>query len=133
MSPHSQRSSLSSNKDADESVLGLIIPTSDIGGVGDFGGFILPDEDRASIRPSAGAGGIFDDNDEEGFNLDPGFTIDEEGNLIVTGEQENPQSQSAMGRLITRAENDSGVSRLVSRELQGVLGAGQPEVIAQIF
>ena len=81
LSQRSQHSSLSSQQEADESMLGLIIPTSDTGAAGDMGGFILPGENVSSAQRSAQLGQLAIDEDE-GFNLDPGFTIDADGNLI---------------------------------------------------
>ena len=87
LSPHSQRSSLSIKRAGDASILGLILPSSDTGGVGDFGGFGLPGDDRALARPSSIRPSLLEDEDE-GFNLDPGFTIGADGNLTVTGEDQ---------------------------------------------
>ena len=81
LSPHSMRSSQSSHLEADESMLGLIIPSSSAGGAGDIGGFILPDENLSSIQRSERLGRLLVDEDE-GFNIDPGFSIDADGNLI---------------------------------------------------
>lgn len=81
LSPHSLLSSQSSHAGADESMLGLIIPTSDTGGAGDLGGFVLPEASFSSAQRRANFGRLLDDEDE-GFNVDPGFTFDAEGNLI---------------------------------------------------
>ena len=81
LSPHSQRSSLSSHPEANESMLGLVIPTSDTGGAGDIGGFMLPAENVSSAQRSAQLRRLYDDEDE-GFDLDPGFSFDADGNLI---------------------------------------------------
>ena len=114
LSPHSLRSSLSSNQDSDESLLGLIIPTSDTGGAGDFGGFDLPGDDRASARPSSRLRGLLED-EEEGFNLDPGFTIDVDGTVVLTG-QDQPQATSAAAEM--RIGSESAVSARVRQELE---------------
>lgn len=63
-------------------MLGLIIPTSDSGDAGgDHGGFVIPSETLSLGQRSTRLGRLLDDEDE-GFNLDPGFTFDAEGNLI---------------------------------------------------
>ena len=64
-------------------MLGLVIPTSDTGGGGDLGGFILPEDHRSSVQRIPGPIGLLE-GEEEGFNLDPGFTVDADGNLIIT-------------------------------------------------
>lgn len=125
LSPLSQRSSLSSNKDRDESVLGLIIPSSDTGGGGNIGGYMLPDDDDDTIRRSTEVGGFLDK--EEGFNLDPGFTVDEDGNLIITGDQKTPQTQTVARTPFMRVRSDSAASGLVRQELQEGLIAGEHE------
>lgn len=114
LSPHSLRSSLSSHKDSDESMLGLIIPTSDTGGVGDFGGFDLAGDDRASVRPSPRLRSLLED-EEEGFNLDPGFTIDADGNVVLTG-QDQPQPTPVAGG--ARIRSESAASAQVRQELE---------------
>lgn len=126
LAPHSQPSSQSSNKDGDESLLGLIIPTSDTGRAGEIGGFALPSDDRASIQRSAEMGGFMDD-EEEGFNLDPGFTVDEDGNLILTGDQK-PERQVTTDTPFRRFRSDSAASGLVRQQLETGLEAGQREV-----
>lgn len=125
LSPPSQRSSLSSNKDGDESILGLIIPSSDTGGGGDVGGFMLPGHDRGSIQRSTDVGGFLDE--EEGFNLDPGFTVDEDGNLIMTGDQRTPRTQAVIRTPFMRVGSDSAASGLVRQELKEGLEAGEHE------
>jgi meiotic recombination protein REC8 len=122
LSPNSQRSSLSSHPDADESMLGLIIPSSNSGDAGDLGGFILP-EDTGSAQRSARQGRLLDDEDE-GFNIDPGFTIDADGNLIEGGTP-GPSAAPAGG---VRLGSDSAASGRVRQELLEGLQAGQYEV-----
>lgn len=121
----SQRSSLSSNKDGDDSILGLVIPSSGSGGGGDIGGYMLSDDDRGSIRRRTEVGGFLDE--EEGFNLDPGFTVDEDGNLIITGDHTTPRTQVAIGTPFVRVRSDSAASGLVRQELREGLEAGEHE------
>lgn len=125
LSAPSQRSSLSSNKDGDESILGLIIPSSGTGGGRDTEGFMLPDDDRGSIRLGTEVGGFLDE--EEGFNIDPGFTVDEDGNLIVTGDQRTPQTQAVTRTPFMGVGSGSAASGLVRQELQEGLEAGEQE------
>lgn len=120
--PHSQRSSISSHHEADESMLGLIIPTSETGGAVDIGGFQLPSDNLSSARRSARVGRFLEEGDE-GFNIDPGFSIDAEGNLI---EDSSPTEAAQPG--ILRLGSDSAASGRVRQELQEGLRAGQFEV-----
>lgn len=123
LSPHSQRSSLSSHAEADESMLGLIIPSSYSGDAGDFGGFMLPGENVSSAQRSARIGRLLDDEDE-GFNIDPGFTIDADGNLIeerTAGPVVAPVSGVRLG-------SDSAASGRVRQELLAGVQEGQVEV-----
>ena len=129
LSRSSQRSSLSSNKDGDESILGLVIPSSGTGGGGDVEEYMLPDDDPGSVRLSTKAGGFRDE--EEGFNLDPGFTVDEDGNLIITGDQRTPQTQAVTRTPFMRVRSDSAASGLVRQELQQGLEAGEHEAGVQ--
>lgn len=122
LSPHSQRSSLSSHAEADESMLGLIIPSSYSGGAGDPAGFILPGENVSSAQRSARIGRLFDDEDE-GFNIDPGFTIDADGNLV---EEQTPQPGAAPAGGM-RLGSDSAASARVRQELMEGQQAGRFE------
>ena len=126
LSFHSQRSSLSSQPDGDKAVWGLIIPSSDSGGAGDLGGFILPSDNPSSAQRSARIGGLLEDEDE-GFNLDPGFTIDADGNLI----EENTPNLAAAPSGGVRLGSDSAASGRVRQELLEGLEAGQYQVISR--
>ena len=127
LSPHSQRSSLSSHPDADESMLGLIIPSSASGGAGDLGGFILPGDNISSAQRHSRLGRFLEDEDE-GFNLDPGFSVDADGNLI---EERMPGPGAApMGG--GRLGSDSAASDRVRQELLEGLQAGQFEVCQNV-
>lgn len=123
LSPHSQRSSLSSHAEADESVLGLVIPSSYSGGAGDLGGFILPGENGSSAQRRARIGRLLDDEDE-GFNIDPGFTIDADGNLV----EERTPGPSAAPAGGMRLGSDSAASARVRQELMEGQQAGRSEV-----
>lgn len=119
----SQRSSLSSHAEADESMLGLVIPSSYSGDAGDQGGFILPGENVSSAQRSARIGRLLDDEDE-GFNIDPGFTIDADGNLV---EDRTPRPGAAPAGGM-RLGSDSAASARVRQELMEGQQAGQFEV-----
>ena len=123
LSPHSQRSSLSSHAEADESMLGLVIPSSYSGGAGDLGGFILPAERVSSAQRNARIGRLLDD-DDEGFSNDPGFTIDADGNLV---EERTPGPGVAPAGGM-RLGSDSAASGRVRQELMEGQQAGRFEV-----
>ncbi|KAL9594620.1 MAG: hypothetical protein Q9179_005313 [Wetmoreana sp. 5 TL-2023] len=129
LSPPSQRTSLSSEQITDESMLGLQIPTSDEGG--DLGGFNVPSSGGASVHRGTGVSDLRREGegrireDEDDFILDPVFMLDDEGNLVVTGE-DAPASpaQLAVGRI----RSDSAASARVRRELVEGAHAGQAEL-----
>lgn len=122
LSPHSQRTSLSSHAEADESMLGLVIPSSYSGGAED-GGFILPAERVSSAQRNARIGRLLDD-DDEGFNNDPGFTIDADGNLV----EERTPGPGAAPAAGMRLGSDSAASGHVRQELMEGQQAGRFEV-----
>lgn len=131
LSPHSQRTSLSSQGASDESALGLIVPSSEGGDAGELGGFILPSSEHASVRRSAGAGDMFV-GAEDDFNLDPGFMFDDDGNMINTGDDVPPTQTEQVLPAAGRIRGDSGASTQVRRELEEGLQAGQLEVSFQV-
>ncbi|KAL8961590.1 MAG: hypothetical protein Q9193_001874 [Seirophora villosa] len=125
LSPYSQRTSISSQQASDESALGLIIPSSDGGGEGGLGGFVVPSSEQASVR-HAGVGGLFGETEDD-FNLDPGFIFDNDGNIIDTGEGEAPLPSQTTLPAPGRIRSDSGASSHVRRELREGMQAGQVE------
>lgn len=127
LSPHSQRTSLSSRHTSDGSALGLVIPSSEGGGAGDLGGFIVPSSEQASIRRSAGVGDLFGEAEDD-FNLDPGFMFDNDGNMIDIGDDVPRVQAEQVLPTAGRIRSDSGASTQVRRELQEGLQAGQLEV-----
>ncbi|KAL8848930.1 MAG: hypothetical protein Q9221_006088 [Calogaya cf. arnoldii] len=124
LSTQSHRSSISSHHSNEESMLDLVIPSSSDGGVGGLGGFIVPSSDRASVRPSAAAGDLSREAEDD-FNLDPGFIFDNDGNLIPTGDDAVPLQPDPMQPVTGRIRSDSGVSTHVRRELEEGMQAGQ--------
>ena len=129
--PPSQRTSISSAHGSLESSLGLIIPSSSLGGAGDLGGFILPGDERSSAQRSARMRSILGE-DEGGFDLDPGFNFDEDGNIIVTGEG-TPMPGSTARPSGVRLGSDSAASARVRQELEEGNRAGQIDVSETIF
>ncbi|KAL8679683.1 MAG: hypothetical protein Q9186_004045 [Xanthomendoza sp. 1 TL-2023] len=117
LSAQTHRTSISSQADNDASMLGLVISTSDDGGAGELGGFVVPSSDRASIRHNAVAEDLIREAEDD-FNFDPGFVFDNDGNLVVTGDDAPPlqtdQGQTAVGRI----RSDSAASAHVRRELE---------------
>lgn len=124
--PHSQRTSISSAQGSQESSLGLIIPSSSLGGAGDLGGFVLPGDDRSSAQRSARMRSILGE-DEGGFDLDPGFNFDEDGNIVVTGEG-TPMPGSTARPSGVRLGSDSATSARVRQEVEEGDRAGQIDV-----
>jgi len=106
-------------------MLGLIIPTSDTGGAGDLGGFMLPGGIVNSAQRSAQLERLLDDEDED-FNIDAGFIIDAEGNLIEDRTSGPAPGVAPSGAV--RLESDSAASGRVRQELLEGLEAGQFEV-----
>ena len=123
LSPHSQRSSLSSHAEPDESMFGLIIPSSYSGGAGDLGGFILPDERVSSAQRNARIGRLLDDDDED-FHNDPGFIIDADGNLV----EERTPGPGATPAGGMRLGSDSAANDRVRKELMEGQQAARFEV-----
>ena len=112
LSPHSPLSSLTNHTEADDSMLGLVIPSSHSGAAGDLGGFILPAENLSSAGRNARIVRLLDD-DDEGFIHDPGFTIDADGNLVeerISGPGAAPAGGLQIG-------SDSAVSNRMRREI----------------
>ena len=111
LSQHSQRSSLSSRPEVDESMPGIVIPTSESGGAGELGGFMLPGENIGSAqrreRPAR-----MPEEEDEGFDLDPGFSFDAEGNLI----EERPLGVGVAPMAPIRLGSDSATNALVRQE-----------------
>ncbi|KAL8820167.1 MAG: hypothetical protein Q9223_001557 [Gallowayella weberi] len=127
LSAQSHRTSISSQDDNDASMLGLVILTSDDGGAGDLAGFVVPSSDRALVRHNAVAEDLIREAEDD-FNFDPGFIFDNEGNLVVTGDEAPPlqtdQAQIAVGRI----RSDSAASAHVRRELEEGMRAGQVQL-----
>lgn len=127
LSPHSQQTSLSSQQTSDVSALGLVIPSSDGGGAGDMGGFVVPSSELASVQGNVGMSGFLGEVEDD-FNLDPGFMFDNDGNMVDTGEVELPLQDRPAVPAAGRVRADSGASSHVRRELQEGVQAGQAEV-----
>ncbi|KAL6721901.1 R8 protein [Lecanora helva] len=120
--PHSQRSSISSQQELEDSMLGLIIPSSVSAGVGDLGGFVLHSEHVSSAQRSAQFGQPLVEEDED-FNFDPGFALDAEGNIIeepTTGPNQAPREGMPLG-------SEAAVSTRMPQEMSEGLQPLHPE------
>ncbi|KAG8528697.1 uncharacterized protein KY384_006384 [Bacidia gigantensis] len=95
LSAHSHRSSQTSGEG---SVQGLILPSSGSGGAG---GFQLPSEHGSSVQRNERLARLLDD-DGDAFNIDPGFSIDAEGNVV-----EEPFGGSVIETGPVRARSDA--------------------------
>ena len=126
LSPHSQRSSISSTQQTDESVLGLVIPSSGTGGGGSIGGFFLPCDDRSSAQRTSSLSSILGE-EEDVFDLEPGFTFDDEGDIVFDDVPGQAQPGSAT-RPISRLGSDSAASARVRQEIEEGMQAGQFDV-----
>lgn len=120
-------SPLSKSKGDEDSILGLVIPTSDVGGGGDDGGFAFSANTASTARRSDDLGG-FAEVEKDDFDPDPGFTIDEDGNLILTEVQRTPHNKKRPEALFKRIGSDSATSARVRKEVQEGLEAGQIQV-----
>lgn len=127
LSPYSQQSSRSSDKDGDKSLLGLIIPTSDTGAAGDIGGFALPDDDGGSAQRGSRIGALLEE-EEGGIFPDVDFAFDEEGNVIEYGAGGRLHRAVPVGPSAARLRSGSVGSARVRREHEEGFRAGQVEV-----
>lgn len=123
----SPMSTLSKTKGDEDSMLGLVIPNSDIGGGGDDGGLAFHANTASSARRSVDLGGFVEFEKVE-FDSDPGFTIDEDGNLILTEVHRTPQRNKVSEALFKRIGSDSATSAHVRKEVREGLEAGQIQV-----
>lgn len=86
---------------------------------------MLPEGSFSSAQRRAQFGRLLDDEDE-GFNVDPGFTFDAEGNLI---EERTPgPGQGVAPTEAIRFGSDSAANDNVRQQLLGDSEAGQYEV-----
>ena len=97
----SHQSSVSSNKDGEDSVLGLLIPTSDSGNAGGIEGFQLAKSGSNATEIDHGIRDVFPE--ERGFFPDVDFNFDTEGNMI---ELEAPQALQSVNP-VPRDRSDS--------------------------
>ena len=79
LSQRSQVSSVSSGHEPEDSMLGPVIPSSTFGGSGIIGGFQLHSDAGNSARASLAVGHLLDN--DENFNISPGFSFDDDGNM----------------------------------------------------
>lgn len=119
----SPMSLLSKTKGDEDSILGLVIPTSDVGD----GGFAFSANTASSASRSVDLGG-FVEVEKDDFDPDPGFTIDEDGNIIITEVQSTPHRKKPPEALFKRVRSDSATSAHVRKEVREGLEAGQIQV-----
>ena len=127
LSQHSQRSSLSSGHEPDDSMLGLAIPSSIAGGSGGIGGFQVHSGGASSARGSLDLGRLLNDNED--LNIDPGFGFDEEGNMFegpLLSEQADQVGNARVG-------SNSAVSAGMRRGLMEGMRIGRGEVSTSII
>lgn len=123
----SPMSLLSKTKGDEDSILGLVIPTSDVGDGGHDGGFAFSANTASSASRSVDLGG-FVEVEKDDFDPDPGFTIDEDGNIIITEVQRTPHRKKPPEALFKRIRSDSATSAHVRKEVREGLEAGQIQV-----
>ena len=129
--PLSQHSSVTSTHETDESMHGLIIPSSGTGGGGSIGGFVLPGDDRSSAQRTSRMRSIL--GEDEGFDLDPGFTFDDQGDIIFNDAGVPVQVESATRPGPVRLGSDSATSARVRQEIEEGMQAGQFDVSGESF
>ncbi|KAI9765927.1 MAG: hypothetical protein M1840_007068 [Geoglossum simile] len=122
LSPHSRPLSQSSPQGANDSIAGLIIPTSNTGGdVGDIGGFVLPDEGGGARGSRFGFEAAIYEEQGEGFFPDVDFEFDADGNIRdISAEKRASTALPGRGRL----DSDSAASGRVRMEHDEGLMAG---------
>ena len=126
LSMQSPPSSRSSDKQEEQSLLGLEIPTSDTGHAGDIGGFTLPGSDHGSDQRATRPRDTLLE-EEEGFFPDVDFDFDAEGNLIDRAAQQRALRGEARPDL-PRLGSDSAASARVRQEHEEALQAGRLRV-----
>lgn len=125
LSAHPQPSSLSSGYEPDVSMFGHAVPSSGGAEDGNLGGFQLPSGISGSVHDSVGVAHI--PYDDVAFNIDPGFSFDDDGLMI-----EGPLSTESVTRVDnagTRSDFTAGAR--VRQGLPAGLSAGRPEVSSQ--
>ena len=105
----------SSDRKLEESLLGIVIPTSDTGNSGDLGGSILPRSDLGSASRGNRLRNLLED-DEEGFLPNIDFDFDAEGNIVDYGADRPIQEDDGAAASLTRVRSDSAASARVLRE-----------------
>ena len=127
LSQRSQRTSVSSTHESGESMPGLIIPSSGTGGGGSLGGFVLPSDERSSAQRTSRMRSVLGE-EGEGFDLDPGFTFDEQGDIVFNEAGAPAQVDSTNRPGPVRLGSDSAMSARVRQEIEEGMQAGQFDV-----
>ncbi|KAI9716762.1 MAG: hypothetical protein M1812_005102 [Candelaria pacifica] len=125
LSPGSPHSSQTSNHSAEDSLLGLIIPSTDTGGFVDVGGFTLPRDELESFHGNdyTNLGGPVLEDDS--FFPEVDFEFDADGNQRDVGVAERERRQLAAGYGRAMLGSDSAASGgQVRREHEEATRAG---------
>ncbi|KAF1989141.1 hypothetical protein K402DRAFT_418955 [Aulographum hederae CBS 113979] len=101
----------------DGSVGGLIIPTSDTGDVGAFGGFNLLGDDVFGTSASRPKGDLFAHEEDDGFLPEVDFDFDADGNMIQLDAP--AETLAGTGLLRHRTGSDPNAPARVSQEHEG--------------
>ena len=125
LSAHSHKSSQSSTRTEEESLLGLVIPTSDTGNAGDIGGFTFPGSEGGSAQRTSRVRDAFLD-EEAAFYPDVDFNFDAEGNLVDLSTEEQPVEAKSRP-MLPELNAGSAVTARMRREPQEASEAGQQE------
>ena len=122
LSPHSPRSSATSGQGVDEDSIGLVIPGSPSDPGVPFGAFSAPSDDYGSAQRHARLQDLL--GEEDPFDLNPGFAIDEDGNLVTV--EDDHADQQDLGRRSTGASLGSDSADLA--RVREALQAAQQQV-----
>lgn len=116
LSPHSPLSSATSGQGGDDGSFGLVIPDSPSDTGVPFGALSVPSDEYGSAQRHARMQDLL--GEEDPLDLNPGFTVDEEGNLITV--EDDNTTQQAPGRRPTGVSlgDDSADLALVREALQ---------------
>ena len=106
---------------------GLIIPSTVSGGGGSIRGFDIPGDDRSSAQRASRIRSILGE-EEEGFDLDPGFTFDEQGEIVFHDARAPDEPSSAVRPTPVRLGSDSAARTRVRQEIEEGMRAGQLDV-----
>ncbi|MCJ1476147.1 hypothetical protein MMC13_004812 [Lambiella insularis] len=122
LSAQSAQSSQSSNRANEDSVLDLVIPTSDSGNTGGIGGFRVAETEGDLAREDNIERNLL--TEEEGFNPNVDFNFDAEGNMIELGGASTAPANT-LGHARAGVRSDSGIGALVRQDHEEAILAAQ--------